>query len=95
MAAVWVTTDPIYHGAADVLDDGHPMAWESQHCVVCGVMVHAFNNECMTGWFETFYGPMCFECFAAHPLRDDLPGPGSSFPPESVVHGWLDVTEDT
>ena len=78
-------TDPIYHGAADVLPDEHPQAWESLYCIKCSHMVHAFNNECMTGWFETTYGPICFECFTELPCRDDLPGPGSD-----CVHATLD-----
>ena len=68
-------TDPIYHGARDLIDDDHPMAWESQYCVTCREMVHAFNNETMQDWFETIEGPMCFDCFAVRPDRMDIPGP--------------------
>jgi hypothetical protein len=78
------TTDPIYHGAADFLPDQHLMANESQYCAVCGGMVHAFNNETMQDWFETYYGPVCFECFAADPEHDSMPGPGSVLSDEAV-----------
>jgi len=70
------TTDPIFHGAADVLPDDHPNAWVSLYCIRCAEMVHAFNNECMQAWFETYYGPLCFECFALSEY-EDMPGPGS------------------
>jgi hypothetical protein len=83
-------TDPIYHGAADMLDDDHPLVWESVQCIICRQIVH-IGNEFMDEWFETFIGPMCFDCFAAHPYRSNMPGPGSVVGDDSVVHHWGDM----
>jgi hypothetical protein len=85
-----IITDPIFHGARDELDDDHPLAWEGAYCATCSAMVHAGSNECMQEWFETFLGPMCFDCFATHPKRGDLPGPGSVISDDSPIRHWLD-----
>lgn len=55
----------IHSHITDVLPDDHPLAHEQVECGKCGVLVHAFNNECMQTWVETGCGPFCLRCFAA------------------------------
>ena len=60
-----MNADPNLHShIEDVLDDAHPLAFKSVGCTGCGVMVHAFNNECMRTWVETGRGNFCIPCFA-------------------------------
>ncbi len=54
------------------LEDEHPMANIEVRCIHCDQQVHAFNNECMTEWFETGIGAICFECFVIHHKIDEL-----------------------
>lgn len=54
----------IHSHITDELPDGHPLAHEQVDCKKCGVLVHAFNNECMQTWVETGNGPFCLRCFA-------------------------------
>ena len=57
-------SEPIYHShISDELPEGHPMALASQYCKECKGMVHAFNNECMSPWFEWEDSAICFDCF--------------------------------
>ena len=71
--------DPVFHShCADVLPDAHPLAFVAVYCGHCGVMVHAFNNECMQSWFETGRGARCFACFIC--LTCDPVVPMSSLP---------------
>ena len=57
-------TEPLIHShITDCLPDNHPMANESQYCLICGDMVHAFNNECMRTWVEWNNQVFCFDCF--------------------------------
>jgi hypothetical protein len=58
----------LHTGLADVLPDEHPHAWETISCDACQVMVHAFNNECMTPWVESPDNTRrwCLECFTAN-----------------------------
>lgn len=56
--------DPVLHThVEDCLPDGHPLAGTTIGCVVCSMMVHAVNNECMATWVETGMGAYCIECF--------------------------------
>ena len=57
----------------DCLPKDHPLAHDDVYCKGCGVMVHAFNNECMQGWMETVEGNFCFTCIAL----DTIIGPQS------------------
>jgi hypothetical protein len=54
----------IHSHITDCLPDQHPMANEQVVCRKCGVLVHAFNNECMQTWVETGRGALCIKCFA-------------------------------
>lgn len=57
--------EPVIHShITDCLPEGHPLAYESVSCIVCGVLVHASNNECMQTWVETGCGSGCLKCFA-------------------------------
>jgi hypothetical protein len=57
-------TEPLIHShITDGLPDDHPMANEVVDCKMCGVMVHAFNNECMQTWVESGQGNYCLGCF--------------------------------
>jgi hypothetical protein len=59
------TEEPIVHSHhIDVLPEDHPKAYESVRCERCNVMVHAFNNECMTTWIEWGTHIMCGRCFS-------------------------------
>jgi len=64
--------EPLFHYFDDgFVDESHPMAWVGQHCVFCGTIVHAGNNETMTAWFETGIGAVCFNCFAERCKTND------------------------
>lgn len=54
----------IHSHIEDGLPEEHPLALESVTCARCGVMVHAFNNECMQTWVESGVGNFCLSCFA-------------------------------
>jgi len=54
----------IHSHITDVLPEGHPLARCNVHCDRCGVLTHAFNNECMSTWVETGQGAFCLTCFA-------------------------------
>jgi hypothetical protein len=57
--------EPLIHSEiTDELPDEHPLAYTTVECARCGVMVHAFNNECMDTWVETGQGNYCLGCFA-------------------------------
>ena len=66
---VWLedgVEEPVFHSyITDALPVSHAWATETVDCEACGVMVHAFNNECMQPWMETGAGPYCFPCFVA------------------------------
>jgi hypothetical protein len=65
------TNEPKIHSHIDdVLPDEHPLAFTCVDCVVCGVMVHASNNECMQTWIETGKGAYCLKHFAER--KDDF-----------------------
>lgn len=65
--------DPVLHShIEDALPDDHPLAWESQLCMVCKVPLHASNNECMQTWIETGNGSYCLKHFAELPDSDAL-----------------------
>lgn len=46
-----------YKGLNDKVDPD-----KSIDCDCCGVIVHAFNNECMQTWIETETGNYCTVC---------------------------------
>lgn len=54
----------IHSHIEDVLDDKHPLAFETIYCKGCKCMVHAVNNECMQRWVETGRGNYCLWCFS-------------------------------
>jgi hypothetical protein len=57
--------EPVIHShITDVLPDNHLQAFQNVCCGNCGVLVHAFNNECMQTWVETGRGAFCLRCFA-------------------------------
>lgn len=59
-----MSNEPILHSHIDDgLPQNHPLADDNVHCVICGDMVHAGNNECMQTWVETGKGPHCLKCF--------------------------------
>lgn len=67
--------EPLIHShITDMLPRNHPSADTDVYCDKCGVMIHAFNNECMQTWLETERGNFCTKCF---PLTEaiDLPPP--------------------
>jgi hypothetical protein len=46
--------EPLIHShRADGLPIKHELASKDVGCARCGVLVHAFNNECMQTWVET------------------------------------------
>lgn len=53
----------IHSHITDGLPHMHPLADEQVTCTRCGVLVHAFNNECMQTWVETGLGNYCLVCF--------------------------------
>lgn len=55
--------EPIIHShLTDTLPEDHPLAHETVYCRKCGVMVHAFNNECMRTWVQIRGVPFCITC---------------------------------
>ncbi len=56
--------EPLIHShIEDGLPNDHLLAWEGVSCVVCGVLLHAGNNECMQTWVETGRGAYCLKDF--------------------------------
>jgi len=56
--------DPCIHTfETDRLPDDHPWSRVTVSCGGCGVMVHAFNNECMQVWVEWADCVLCWPCF--------------------------------
>jgi len=72
-----VPSEPNIHShITDVLDDSHPLAYETVYCDKCrSAMLHAANNECMQTWIETGKGNFCTHCFCTmgiEVLEDDM-----------------------
>lgn len=60
--------EPLIHsGLTDVLDDTHPLAYETTYCDGdnCGEMLHCGINENMQTWVEAHKGNYCLPCFTA------------------------------
>lgn len=55
----------IHSHITDLLPDEHPLAFHGVYCKVCGMMLHASNNECMATWVESGSGNYCLAHFAA------------------------------
>ncbi len=55
--------EPVIHSHhTDVLHYSHNLARESVNCIICGVLVHADNNECMQTWIEYKGKGICSKC---------------------------------
>lgn len=60
--------EPLIHsGITDVLDETHPLAYETVYCNGngCGEMLHHCINENMQTWVEAHKGNYCLPCFTA------------------------------
>lgn len=68
------TKEPIFHShISDSLDENHPLAFVSIGCdALCGKQLHAFNNECMSSWWETEFGNFCIFCFSPISAMENL-----------------------
>ena len=53
---------------SDGLPGGHPWAYDSVECCVCGCLVHAQNNEMMRPWAEFDGAAACCDCW----IKDSL-----------------------
>lgn len=62
----------IHSHATDVLPEDHPLAWTTVFCKRCDLMLHAFNNECMSTWVETGRGNYCIRCFVSVADEDPI-----------------------
>lgn len=65
--------EPLIHsGLTDVLDEAHPLAYETVYCdgPECRDMLHHLINENMQTWVEAHRGNYCLPCFTTLDAED-------------------------